>query len=70
MESYHEDYDTTRLYDLVNLVGALAQAKTDKIHPWSELEKRLTGKVKVDNRTDEEIEKEIMEKYNKAFKVK
>lgn len=67
MESYHEDYDTNRLYDLVNLVGALAQAKTDKITPWGELEKRLTGKVKIDNRTDEEIEKEIIEKYNKTF---
>ena len=70
LENYHKNYDTARFFDMVNLIGGIAHAKTDKIKSWTEIENLLTGKVKIDNRTDEKIEKDVIEKYNKVFKIK
>lgn len=69
MDQYQKDYNSNRLYDIVTLAGGIAQAKTDSIKPWNEIVDMLKGN-KADDRTDEEIEAEIMEKYNKVFRVK
>ena len=38
-----------------------------KLDNWTTIKDKITGKEKVDNRTDEEIEKETIELYNKYF---
>ena len=64
---YQEDYNSNRLLDMVKLLGAMSQNDVKNIPSWGEIKNKLTGKVKTDDRTDKQIEKDTVDLYNKYF---
>lgn len=62
------DYDTNLLYNIFQVHHSKATGKVNNdIKSWQELKKILTDGVNRSSKSDEEIEKEIIEKYNKFF---
>ena len=64
----HSDYDTNLLYNIFQVHHSKATGKMNNdIKNWQELKKILTDGVSKSVKSDEEIEKEVIGKYNKFF---
>lgn len=68
IEELQSDYDSNLFYNLFQMEYA---SKTDKkntdIKAWYELKEMMLNQGNEDQRTDEEIEKDTISKYNELF---
>ena len=63
-----KDYNSGLLYQLFQLSF---QSKTNKVNKdvksWYELKQKIVNPIEKEQRTDQQIEEDILEKYNKIF---
>lgn len=54
----------------MSLNAVMCNTKTDNIKSWSDISQQLRNNRQEDKRTDEEIEAEVIARYNKAYGIK
>lgn len=69
IEMYQKDYDSNRLYNMTTLLSYLNKSKADGLKSWTDIIEPLRNPTSVDNRTDEQIERDTIDRYNVLFGI-